>query len=76
MSNGVEQRDDAPIAPGQVYRDLDGSLVHLLGVRSDLCTWVPIGGSPATVQVTHSENFRRRFRKLDSNGPAHLKRSA
>lgn len=75
MSKDVEPGQLQLVAPGKVYRDLDGSLVHLLDVRRSLCSWVPVSGTAATIQVTHVENFRRRFRKLDS--PRNdLKRSA
>ena len=61
---------------GEVYRDLDGSLVRLLEVKRDLCSWVPINGAPAGVQVTHADNFRRRFRSFDSVPAGDMKRSA
>lgn len=62
------------VVAGNVYRDLDGSLVHLLDVEHDLCHWVLIAQGPTGVQVTHIDNFRRRFRALDpvSLGPVGL----
>lgn len=46
---------------GRIYRDLDGELVRLLEVRKNLCTWVPVSEGEKTRQVTHRDNFLRRF---------------
>ncbi|MGH9523340.1 MAG: hypothetical protein ACRD3E_12505 [Terriglobales bacterium] len=76
MLNDRELRDELEIAPGKVYQDLDGSLVQLLDINRNLCSWVPINGAPASVQVTHAENFRRRFRSFDVIQAIDIKRSA
>ena len=62
MAGGVEDRS---LAPGRLYRDLDGSLVHLVYVDRDLCSWVALNDSEKKRQVTHRENFRRRFRRFE-----------
>lgn len=62
MAGSVKDRF---IVPGRVYRDLDGTLVHLVAVERDLCSWVAATDGQKTRQVTHSENFRRRFRAFD-----------
>lgn len=49
---------------GSIYRDLDGKLVLVVKVRRDLCTWVPISETEKTSQVTHHDNFIRRFTPL------------
>lgn len=64
------------VVAGNVYRDLDGSLVHLLNVERDLCQWTAIAEGPTMVQVTHIENFRRRFRGLDPASLGQMQRSA
>ncbi len=51
--------------PGRLYRDLDGSLVHLVSVDRELCSWVAVSDAEKNRQVTHRENFRRRFRAFD-----------
>ena len=63
MSAGVKDRS---LVPGRLYRDLDGSLVHLVSVKRDLCSWVALSDAERNRQVTHSENFRRRFRLFDA----------
>lgn len=55
------------LTPGRLYRDLDGSLVHLVSVDRDLCSWVAITDTERNRQVTHRENFRRRFRSFEDN---------
>ncbi len=50
--------------PGKVYRDLDGELVCLVEVRKNLCTWVPLTQAEKSRQVTHRDNFLRRFKPL------------
>ncbi len=62
MARGVKDR---PLVPGRLFRDLDGSLVHLLSVDRDLCSWFSVTDFEKNRQVTHRENFRRRFRCLD-----------
>jgi hypothetical protein len=49
---------------GVVYRDLDGQLVQLVNVKRNLCTWVPVAHGEAARQVTHRDNFVRRFTPL------------
>lgn len=49
---------------GGVYRDLDGQLVLLVDVTKKLCTWVPVAQSEDVPQVTHRDNFLRRFKPL------------
>ena len=56
---------DRFLVPGRVYRDLDGTLVHLVAVERGLCSWVAATDGQKAYQVTHSENFRRRFRAFD-----------
>ncbi len=53
----------AELIAGALYRDMDGTVVHLLAVDRDLCSWVPLSSQVAPVQVTHAENFRLRFRR-------------
>ena len=62
MTGGLKDR---LLVPGRLFRDLDGSLVHLLSIERDLCSWIPINTAEADRQVTHRENFRRRFRSFD-----------
>ncbi len=52
---------------GGVYRDLDGQLVQLVSVRKNLCTWFPVSEGQAARQVTHRDNFVRRFTPLKSS---------
>jgi hypothetical protein len=54
--HGVEQ--------GSIYRDLDGQLVCLVKVRRELCTWIPVSGADNASQITHRDNFVRRFTPL------------
>jgi hypothetical protein len=49
---------------GGVYRDLDGQLVQLVNVTRKLCTWVPVSDNETPQQVTHRDNFLRRFTPL------------
>ena len=58
---------DRMLIPGRLFRDLDGSLVHLVSVDRDLCSWVAISDSEKIRQVTHRDNFRRRFRTLEED---------
>ena len=58
---------DRFLIPGGVYRDLDGSLVHLVAVERDLCSWVAATDAEKNRQVTHRENFRRRFRSFEED---------
>jgi hypothetical protein len=46
---------------GVVYRDLDGQFVRLVKLTKNLCTWVPVAQGQAVRQVTHRDNFVRRF---------------
>jgi hypothetical protein len=62
MAGGV---NDRMLVPGKLFRDLDGSLVHLVSVERELCRWVPLSDAETNCQVTHRENFRRRFRSYD-----------
>ena len=62
MIGGVKDRK---LVPGRLFRDLDGSLIHLISVERDLCRWVAISDAANKCQVTHRENFRRRFRSYD-----------
>ena len=52
---------------GVVYRDLDGQLVLLVNVKKNLCTWVPVAQGEAARQVTHRDNFVRRFTPLKNS---------
>jgi hypothetical protein len=58
---------DRLLVPGRVYRDVDGTLVHLVAVDRDLCSWIAMTDAHKTQQVTHSENFRRRFRAFEEH---------
>lgn len=49
---------------GGIYRDLDGQLVLLVNVKKGLCAWVPVAQGEAARQVTHRDNFVRRFTPL------------
>lgn len=46
---------------GGIYRDIDGSLVHLLAVQREICCWTPMGCTSDASQMTHRDNFIRRF---------------
>ncbi|MGI9101852.1 MAG: hypothetical protein ACR2IF_05340 [Terriglobales bacterium] len=59
---------------GRLFRDLDGQLVSLVKVSGKLCYWVPVSQAEATRQVTHRDNFVRRFRPLSE--PGDLKKAA
>ena len=63
----AEEQKDRFLVPGSVYRDLDGSLVHLVAVDRDLCSWVAVTDNEKNRQVTHRENFRRRFRSFEED---------
>ena len=63
MTGGLKDR---LLVPGRLFRDLDGSLVHLVSVERDLCSWVSISIAEADRQITHRDNFRRRFRSFDT----------
>jgi hypothetical protein len=58
---------------GLVYRDLDGQFVRLVKVTKNLCAWVPVAQGEATRQVTHRDNFVRRFTPLKKSN---LKKAA
>jgi hypothetical protein len=73
MSKVVELVEEREIVPGNLYYDLDGSLVQLLGVDGGLCRWVLISKTPQGVQTTHLENFRRRFRTREQGRKAQLR---
>ena len=62
MTSGVKS---AYLAPGTLYRDLDGSLVKLIAAFNDLCEWVPLTQRDEPPQVTHRDNFVRRFRTFN-----------
>jgi hypothetical protein len=49
---------------GVLYRDLDGQLVRLVKMTKNLCAWVPVAQGKAARQVTHRDNFVRRFSPL------------
>lgn len=50
------------LTAGELYRDLDGSLVNLIAVENDLCYWTWLADSEDNQAVTHRDNFVRRFR--------------
>ena len=53
----------AELQIGKLFRDLDGSLVHLKGIRNEICIWtsdIPTSDG-AMGGATHADNFRRRF---------------
>ena len=50
MAGGLKDRF---LTPGRLYRDLDGSLVHLESVERDLCSWVALRDTEKNRQVTH-----------------------
>ncbi|MBZ5511483.1 MAG: hypothetical protein LAN70_09980 [Acidobacteriia bacterium] len=58
---------------GGIYRDLDGQLVLLVNVKKGLCTWVPVAQGETARQVTHRDNFVRRFTPLKKSS---LKKAA
>jgi hypothetical protein len=66
---------DRLLIPGRLFRDLDGSLVHLVSVERDLCSWVAVSDAEKNRQVTHRDNFRRRFRTFEE-GEAEIKAAA
>jgi hypothetical protein len=52
---------------GLVYRDLDGQFVRLVKLTKNLCTWVPVSQGESARQVTHRDNFVRRFTPLKNS---------
>jgi hypothetical protein len=64
MASGVKARF---LIPGRLYRDLDGSIIHLVAVDREVCSWVAASDAEENRQVTHCENFRRRFRTFDDD---------
>ncbi len=44
-----------------VYRDVDGSLVQLLTVADNICCWSLLGSASDEKQMSHRDNFVRRF---------------
>lgn len=46
---------------GGVYRDVDGSLVRLVAVENNICCWVPQSCASDSHQMSHRDNFVRRF---------------
>ena len=60
LQNGPER--------GLVYRDLDGQFVRLVKLTKNLCTWVPVAQGEAARQVTHRDNFVRRFTAIIRSG--------
>ena len=52
------------LEPGTIYRDLDGALVRVIEVSKTLCAWVPISVREKSREVTHRDNFLRRFTPL------------
>ena len=52
------------LKPGEVYRDLDGSLIQLLSIKDSVCCWVAIDKGWNDRQYTLFEHFARRFRDL------------
>jgi hypothetical protein len=62
MAVGVKARF---LVAGRMYRDLDGSLVELISVERGLCSWVATTDAEKNRQITHQENFRRRFESFD-----------
>jgi hypothetical protein len=61
MAQGMRER---LVQQGRVYRDFDGKLVLVVKVKKDLCTWVPVAEAEKTRQITHRDNFVRRFTSL------------
>lgn len=55
---------------GRIYRDFDGQLVQLVQVKKNLCTWVPVSAEQDRGQVTHRDNFVRRFKPLKKSRTA------
>ncbi len=61
----------AELQIGKLFRDLDGSLVHLKGIRNEICIWtadIPTSDG-AMGGATHMENFRRRFMPVPEAQP-------
>jgi hypothetical protein len=55
--------DRTQLQIGRLFRDVDGTLVHLKGILKDICIWtadVPTSDG-ALGGATHMDNFRRRF---------------
>ncbi len=53
----------AELQIGKLFRDLDGSVVHLKSIRNEICVWT---AETATCDgayggATHMDNFRKRF---------------
>lgn len=53
----------AELQVGKLFRDLDGSVVHLKSIHSDICIWTADSATSegAFGGATHMDNFRKRF---------------
>ncbi len=53
----------AELQVGKLFRDLDGSIVHLKSIRNDICIWTAEGHASdgSVAGATHVDNFRARF---------------
>ena len=53
----------AELQVGKLFRDLDGSIVHLKSIRNEICIWTADAPTSdgAMGGATHVDNFRARF---------------
>jgi hypothetical protein len=56
----------AELQIGKLFRDLDGSVVHLKSINNDICIWTAENHASdgACGGATHMDNFRMRFAPL------------
>jgi hypothetical protein len=63
----TEQKDfmtqRAELQIGKLFRDLDGSVVHLKNIKNEICIWTAENhdSDGACGGATHIDNFRMRF---------------
>ena len=53
----------AELQIGRLFRDLDGSVIHLKNIKNEICIWTAEGHAydGACGGATHMDNFRKRF---------------
>jgi len=59
-----------PLRIGDVYRDLDGSLIQLLQVIDNICCWVPVTKGWNDREYIQIDYFCTRFRRVSDQSAA------
>jgi len=55
----------AQLQIGNLFQDIDGSVVHLRNIINEICIWTAdVPTTNGRGGATHVENFRRRFMPL------------